>query len=76
MCKHFGVRPLFIMRYSPKTYNDMIIKRDGFVLLLKAQIYDISQKNLVEKIKNNLCYEVDCPRAIPAGIIDRFEKFS
>jgi len=75
MCKHFGIRPLFIMRYSPKTYNDMIIKRGGFALLFKAQIYDISQKDLVERIKNALGYEVDCPRAIPAGIIDRFEKW-
>ena len=24
MCAYFGIRPLFIMRYSPKTYNKMI----------------------------------------------------
>jgi hypothetical protein len=73
MCKHFGVRPLFIMRYAPKTYADMIIKEGGFALLFKAQIYDLSQRDLVESIRNDLGYEADCPKAIPSGIIDRFE---
>lgn len=75
MCNFLQIRPLFIMRYSPKTYNDMIIRAGGFVLLFKTQIYDLSQKKLVEKIKNTLGYDVDCPRAIPSGIIDRFEKW-
>ena len=75
MCKYLDVYPLFIMRYSPKTYNDMIIKAGGFALLFKAQIYDLSQKDLVDRIKKIIGYEVDCPRAIPTGIIDRFEKW-
>lgn len=75
MCHHFGVRPLFIMRYSPKTYNDLLGKAGGFALIFKAQIYELSQKNLVERIRDNLGYEVDCPKAIPGGIIDRFEKW-
>ncbi len=75
MCGFFNVRPLFIMRYSPKTYNDMIINANGFALLFKAQIYEISQRDLVERIRRELGYEVDCPKAIPSGIIDRFEKW-
>lgn len=75
MCNFFSVRPLFIMRYSPKTYNDMVINAKGFALIFKAQIFEISQQDLVERIKNQLGYEVDCPKAIPDGIIDRFEKW-
>lgn len=75
MCKFFKIRPLFIMRYSPKTYNNLIIKNKGFALIFEAQIYDLSQKELVRIIKENLHYEVDCPRTIPSGIIDRFDKF-
>lgn len=75
MCKHFHVRPLFIMRYSPKTYNEMIIHSGGFALLFKAQIYELSQKALAARIEKELGYEVDCPKAIPSGIIDRFEKW-
>jgi len=74
MCKHFNITPLFIMRYSPKTYNDLIINNKGLILIFKAQIYDLSQKELVQKIKENLGYEVDCPKAIPGGILDRFER--
>jgi hypothetical protein len=69
------LRPLFIMRASPKNYNNMIIKRGGFVLIFETQIYDLSQKSLVERIRENLNYNVDCPRAIPGGIIDRFVKW-
>jgi len=75
MCDFFNIHPLFIMRYSPKSYNDMIINAKGFALLFKAQIYEISQKGLVERIKAQLGYEADYPKAIPSGIIDRFEKW-
>ena len=47
----------------------MIIDRGGFALLFKAQIYDISQIKLVERIKKTLGYEVICPRAIQEGTI-------
>lgn len=75
MCKYLNVKPLFIMRFSPKNYNDLIINNKGFALLFKTQIYDLSQQELVKRIKENLGYDVDCPRAIPSGIIDRFEKW-
>ncbi len=75
MCGFFDVKPLFILRYSPKTYNDIIIKSGGFVLIFESQIYELSQAELVKKIKEKIEYPVDNPRAIPAGIIDRFEKW-
>lgn len=75
ICKHLRLKPLFIMRASPANYNYMIIKAGGFALIFEAQIFDLSQKTLVEKIRDNLGYIVDCPRVIPDGIIDRFEKW-
>jgi hypothetical protein len=72
MCEYFKIRPLFIMRFSPKTYNREIIERGGFSLIFGAQIYDISQKALVIKMKDVLGLQVDCPKAIPEGIINRF----
>jgi len=74
MCEYFNVKPLFIMRYSPKTYNNEIIKSGGFVLIFESQIYELSQVELVKKIRNIIGYPVDNPKAIPGGIIDRFEK--
>ncbi|MBI4285762.1 MAG: hypothetical protein HY670_07695 [Chloroflexi bacterium] len=75
MCSFFGVRPLFIMRYSPKTYNKMIYDHGGFALIFETQIYEISQGELVRKIKKVLGLPVVCSSAIPDGIIDRFEKW-
>jgi len=75
MCEYFGVKPLFIMRYSPKTYNKMIIDKGGFALIYETQIYDLSQEGLVNRIRTEVGLPVICPRAIPSGIIDRFERW-
>lgn len=75
MCDYFGIKPLFIMRASPKTYNKMIIERGGFALIYEAQIYELSQEALVNKMKTVLGLPVVCSKAIPDGIIDRFENW-
>jgi len=75
MCEFLGVRPLFIMRAAPKTYNYTIINNQGFALIFETQIYPFGQKEMVERVKKGLSLPVDCPRAIPEGIIDRFEKW-
>lgn len=75
MCGYFGIKPLFIMRYSPKTYNKMIYENGGFALIFETQIYELSQKELVGKMRDILGMPVICSKAIPDGIIDRFEKW-
>jgi hypothetical protein len=75
ICEFLGLRPLFIMRASPKTYNWEIIRRGGYAMIFEAQIYPFGHKQLVEKIKEVLELPVDCPRAIPKGIVDRFIKW-
>jgi hypothetical protein len=72
MCEHLKLKPLFIMRYSPKTYNKMIIDKGGFALIFESQIYELSQVKLVKRLKKELGLPVDCPKAIPEGIIKRF----
>ena len=75
MCEFFGIRPLFIMRHAAKTYMWEIIGKKGYGMIFKSQIYDLSQKALVEKMKNELGLPVDCPRAIPDGILERFKRW-
>ncbi|MFQ6127783.1 MAG: hypothetical protein ACE5QW_02625 [Thermoplasmata archaeon] len=74
MCKHLRLRPLFIMRHSPKTYNWEIRKRKGIFLIFETRIYPLGLENLVQEIRDVLRLPVDCPRYIPEGIIDRFEN--
>lgn len=75
MCSHMNLKPLFIMRWSPKTYVKMIADKGGFALLFGTQIYELSQANLVKRMREELGLPVDCPKAIPDGIIERFLKW-
>ncbi len=74
MCNHFGVKPVFVMRYAPKTYIKKIYDYGGFSLIFETQIYELSQEELVEKMKK-IGLPVICSKAIPDGIIARFEKW-
>ena len=75
MCGFLGIKPVFIMRSSPKTYNNEIIQRGGDAMIFETQIYPFGQRNLVNRIREVLDLPVDCPRAIPEGIIDRFIRW-
>jgi hypothetical protein len=41
-------------------------------MIYEAQIYPFGQTELVKRIRDVLGLPVDCPRAIPEGIIKRF----
>lgn len=75
MCIFFNVKPFFIMRYAPKTYNKLIYENGGFALIFETQIYELGQVELVNKIREVTGLPVICTRAIPDGIIDRFENW-
>jgi len=75
MCLYFGIKPLFIMRFAPKTYIRTINEQGGFSLIFETQIYELSQKDLVDKIKRELGLPVISTTAIPDGIISRFENW-
>ena len=75
MCEFLGLRPLMIMRSLPKTYIHEVNRYGGFALLFEAQIYPYGSKRLVKDIQEVLGLKADCPRSIPSGIIDRFEKW-
>ena len=75
MCAFFNIRPLFIMRYAPKSYIKLIYENGGFALLFETQIYELGQIELVKRIKEVTGLPVICTKSIPDGIIDRFEKW-
>ena len=75
MCEFFNIRPLFIMRYAPKTWIAQNNSKKGYCMIFETKIFELSQIELVEKIKNVLGLPVICSRAIPDGIITRFENW-
>ncbi|MFC2170234.1 hypothetical protein ACFLRM_06710 [Acidobacteriota bacterium] len=75
MCDFFEIRPLFIMRMAPKSYIDEIHKKGGYALIFEWQLYELSQKNLVDRIRQYLDLKVDCPTAIYDSTIAKFESW-
>jgi len=75
ICEFFKIRPLFIMRHAPKTWIKEVYRKKGYSLIFETKIFEMSQIELVEKIKNNLGMPVICSRAIPEGMITRFENW-
>jgi len=75
MCEILGIIPLFIMRFAPKSYIENVRRKGGFCLIFKYQLYELSQINLVERIKDDLGLPVGCPKAIEDGTIMRFKNW-
>ena len=76
ICEELEVKPLIIMRQSPQSYNwERIIQKGGYAMIFEYKILSLDQKKLVNKIRKYLSLPVDCPRAIPDGIIERFIRW-
>jgi hypothetical protein len=75
MCKHLGVRPLFIVRMAPKNYINEVQKEGGFTLVFKYQLYPFGQKAFADRVKTTLGLWTDSPARISEGTVDRFLKW-
>lgn len=75
MCRFLGVRPLFIMRHSPKSYNKLIIDEGGYAMIFITQIYPPGFQGLVREIEEKTGLPVICSSRVPDTIMDRFEKW-
>ena len=72
LCDFLGLRPLFVMRFAPKNYIDIIQKRGGFALLFETKIFPLGMEEKVEEIKSELGLPVIVSKEIPEGILYRF----
>lgn len=72
MCEHLGITPLFIVRSAPKNYINVAYQQGGFTLVFATQLYPYGCEPLVHEIRATLGLPVDCPRALPGGVFERF----
>jgi hypothetical protein len=72
MCSFLGLKPLFIIRYAPKSYNYEVFKEGGFTLIFKYQLYPHGQKGFADEVKGRLGLPVDAPVRIYDGTVQRF----
>jgi len=75
MCAFLKIRPLFIMRYAPKTWINDIYKAGGYALIFETKVFELGQIDLAKKIEKLLGLPVVCSARIPEGIIMRFENW-
>lgn len=67
MCRWLKLKPLFIMRFAPKSYIHEINKQGGFVLLFENQIYPMGHTPLLTEVRNRLGLKIHCPNEIMEG---------
>lgn len=74
MCKYLGVKPLFIMRWAPKSYVEVIRQNGGFGLLYETQLFPAGHTESVEKLRG-LFLPVSSMNAVPEDVFVRFLKY-
>jgi hypothetical protein len=75
MCRHLGLRPLFIVRAAAKSYINEVGKLGGFTLVFKYQLYPFGQKPFADQVREALRLPVDSPARIADGTVQRFLKW-
>ena len=74
LCRHLGIKPLFIMRWAPKSYVEVIRKAGGFGLLYETQLFPFGHSEFVQRLKE-LSLPVVSANAVPEGVFARFVKY-
>ena len=75
MCRFLGLRPLFILRFAPKSYINLIREEGGFTLIFKFQLYPYGQKAFADEVRTKLRLPTDCPARIADGTVHRILKW-
>ncbi len=75
MCRHLGIRPMFITRMMPKSYNYDVYKAGGFSLILENQHYPLMANDLAKRVRESLQLPVLCISQLPEKTLSRFEAW-
>jgi hypothetical protein len=74
LCNFLGLKPLFIMRWAPKSYVEFIRQAGGFGLLFETQFFPLGHAAAMEGLKQ-LFLPVSSPTAVPEGVFRRFVRW-
>ena len=69
-----GLKPLFIVRFSSKSYVELVRQAGGFSLLYKTQLFPPGHSAAVERLKE-LGFPVATCQAVPDDNFRRFVKY-
>ncbi len=74
MCEFLGIRPLFVSRMAPKSYNYEIIQRGGISWILGTQYYPFGHEELANAVQRDLRLPVACRARIQDGDVTRLVR--
>ncbi len=72
ICNHLQIFPVFVVRAMPRVWVQDVVKRGGFALVLRYQLYPLSHKSFADEVRTRLGLPVDAPRALYDGTMQRF----
>lgn len=75
LCDELGIRPVFAVRFLPKSWVKEVVDAGGFALIFKYQLYPWSYRELAGRVRDELGLPVDTPRALEEGTMDRFTNW-
>jgi len=75
LCETLGVTPVFAVRMIPKTWTFELIRKGGYAMILKYQLYPWTHLELAKRVARELNLPVDAPRALSDGTMNRFENW-
>lgn len=76
LSRHLGIRPVFAVRFLPKTWAEALIQSGGYAMIMKYQFYPWTHKELAGQIRGALQLPVDTPKKIEDGTMQRFEAWA
>lgn len=71
LCRYLSIRPLFIMRFAPKSYMHEINRSRGFGLLFEEQMYPWGHNPLLVEVRERLGLKVGAPKDVKDGDMQR-----
>jgi hypothetical protein len=71
MCARLGLRPLWIVRWLPKSHIFETIEAGGYAILFEHQLYPVGQEQLATEVSERLSLPVRCVRDFPADAVAR-----
>jgi hypothetical protein len=72
MCETLQLKPLFILRFAPTNYIELVRLSGGFTLIFEWQLYPFGYEALGKELRDTLGLKVDSPRTLAAGTVQRF----
>ena len=72
LCKHLGLKPVFVVRAMPGIWIGEVSRAGGFTLVLGYQLYPLSHKRFANEVAEKMGLPVDAPRALYDGTMQRF----